>query len=103
MSTTPVHLGPAVIQFQSFSSWVNRAQHAWQAIGVRSDDTICLDAKGRMCRMGRDFMIARDEGAFPVTVYLKRADLEQYQHLNNPEEPEQERDTRTQDMFGGGA
>lgn len=83
MSTTPVQFGAELFKFQSFSGWVNHAYIAWKEIGVRSEDTICLDAKGRICRIGRDMAIARDEGAFPVTVYLKRGDLEQYRHLTD--------------------
>lgn len=74
-------LGPKLFQFATFGGWVNHAQRAWKEIGVRSDDTLCIDAKGRVCSIGRDFMIARDEGAFPVSVHLKRDDMPQYAAL----------------------
>lgn len=101
MCTATFQLGAALFRFNSFSGWANQAQTAWKDAGVRVDDTICIDAKGRICSIGRDFMIARDEDAFPVTVYLKRADMPQYERFNT--EPAPERDTRTMDMFGGGA
>ena len=79
--TGTVQLGPLLFQFASFAAWVNRAQQAWKQIGVRSDDTLCIDAKGRVCRIGRDFMLARDEEQFPVRVYLMRDDMPQYKEF----------------------
>lgn len=56
-------------QFDSFVQWVNKAS-SWL---TRHPDfheerfrAICFDSKGRLCRVGADFMRARDEGAFPV-------------------------------------
>lgn len=46
--------------FESFQQWVNKAS-SWI-----DKHAICFDAKGRRCRIGKDFMLARDEGAFPV-------------------------------------
>jgi hypothetical protein len=99
-----VNLGPELFQFGSFSGWVNHAQRAWKQIGVKSSDTICLDAQDRPCWIGRDFMKARDEGTFPVRVFLLRGDLAEYQHLTEPEiadEPAPEPDTLTADLFSG--
>ena len=70
-----VALGPYLFQFDSFAGWVNHAQRAWKMAGVRSDDTLCIDAAGRICRIGRDFMLARDQQQFPVRVYMMRGDL----------------------------
>lgn len=67
-------LGRELFKFDTFNGWVNHAQRAWKAEGVRPEVTICIDAKGRPCRIGRDFMKARDDGAFPVRVYLLRAE-----------------------------
>lgn len=47
--------------FPDFQTWVNKAP-TWVNGGA------CLDAAGRPCRIGADFMRARDEGTFPVTV-----------------------------------
>ena len=84
MSDPTPKLGPFLFQFATFSGWVNHAQRAWRAEGVRSDDTLCLDTDGRVCRIGRDFMTARDEGKFPVRVYLMRDDLPQYADRRTP-------------------
>jgi hypothetical protein len=56
-------------QFDTFTQWVSRAS-TWL---TRHEDydpngfaAICFDAKGRHCRIGRDFMRADKEGTFPV-------------------------------------
>lgn len=70
----PVVLGKKLFQFSSHQDWVNRAQRAWKTAGVRSEDTICLDQKGRVLRKGLEFARADKEGAFPVDVYLALVD-----------------------------
>lgn len=70
-----VQLGPLLFSFATFDSWVSQAQRIWRFHEVRSADTVCLDQKGRICRWGEHFMVARDEGAFPVDVYLLRDDI----------------------------
>lgn len=47
--------------FPNFQTWVNKAS-TWVNGGI------CLDAKGRHCRIGGDMMRAQDEGAFPVSI-----------------------------------
>lgn len=47
--------------FPNYQTWVNKAS-TWVNGGI------CMDAKGRHCNIGADFMRARDEGAFPVTI-----------------------------------
>lgn len=59
-------------QFDSYEQWVNKARSWLGGIssgGVRYKDVehvVCVDARGRLCSIGRDFMRARDEGTFPV-------------------------------------
>mgnify|MGYP001608883209 FL=1 len=48
-------------QFSSFQEWVN---YATRWIGGRN--SACYDAKDRRCRIGKDFMLAQDENAFPI-------------------------------------
>ena len=48
-------------QFHSFQTWVNKAT-SW----IGGTNPLCADAKDRICRIGADFMRARDEDAFPV-------------------------------------
>ena len=75
-ASSPVVLGPFMFQFASFDGWVSGAQRAWRSRGVRSDDTLCIDAAGRICRIGGDFRKARDDNAYPVRVYLMREDMQ---------------------------
>jgi hypothetical protein len=66
-------------QFDTFEHWVNGATRAltgrpdsngWidpkTKVGVPA---VCIDAKGRRCTNGKDFMRARDENAFPVRFF----------------------------------
>ena len=46
--------------FESFTTWCNKAP-TWLD---KSD--VCMDTAGRICRIGKDFQTARDEGKFPV-------------------------------------
>jgi hypothetical protein len=52
----PLTIGPELFKFDSFAGWVNHAQRAWKMRNLRSDYTLCIDAAGRICRIGRDFM-----------------------------------------------
>lgn len=52
-------------EFVSFETWVNKASSWIGWTGAK-----CFDAKDRPCRIGRDFMLARDEDAFPVRWYF---------------------------------
>lgn len=55
--------------FETFEQWVSRAS---RLLGGRIGNfgeplsAICVDAIGRRCNIGGDFMRARDEGTFPV-------------------------------------
>lgn len=62
----------AVIEFTSFEQWCNKATSWFQTCGVTPEKLICIDAKGRICRVGSDWMRARDEGAFPVRAHHYR-------------------------------
>ena len=59
-------------QFDTFDDWVNHATRALTGVtgSVGEDlEPVCIDAKGRRCHVGRDFMRARDEGAFPIRYF----------------------------------
>lgn len=75
--TSAIPLGaPQDGEFRSFSEWVDKAT-SW----IGGMNALCVDAKGRACRCGGDFMRARDEGAFPVSYWFGLG----------PETPEQQR------------
>lgn len=52
-------------QFETFQTWVNKAS-SWLRRRGEFVRAVCFDAKGRHCGIGRDFMRARDDDAFPV-------------------------------------
>lgn len=67
-------------QFDTFEKWVARAHILLPGRkGSVGQDlpAICVDALGRRCHVGKDFMRARDEGAFPVRFFweCEAADL----------------------------
>ena len=70
-----IELGDKLFEFSSEQDWINRAQRAWRCLGLRADeDTVCVDAIGRVCRIGRDFITATKDSAYPISIYLYRND-----------------------------
>ena len=70
---TGVTLGPEWEregEFSSFQQWVNKAS-SWLK-SYYTNGVVCVDAKGRYCFMGEDFMRARDENAFPVSYWIRK-------------------------------
>lgn len=65
----PITVGELLFQFSSFAQWVGKASSWFRNSGVTSERTICVDIKGRVCRTGKEFMRARDDGSFPIRVY----------------------------------
>lgn len=62
-------------QFDTFGDWVNHASRALTNLTLEGGigntvAAVCVDAKGRRCSCGHEFMRARDEGAFPVRYFL---------------------------------
>jgi hypothetical protein len=60
-------------QFDSFDDWVNHASRALTDFkGNYGEELrpICIDAKGRRCNIGGDFMRARDEKTFPIRYFV---------------------------------
>jgi hypothetical protein len=70
-------LGLKLFSFNKFTDWNHHANSAWRDVGVSPHETLCIDQKNRVCAWGKHFQTARDEDAFPVDVYLMRADLQQ--------------------------
>lgn len=76
-AATPCNLVPLWAgEFVSHSDWVNFATK--RLTGVRGSvgeevRAICVDALGRRCNCGGDFMRARDEDAFPVRYFWECA------------------------------
>lgn len=64
-----LQLGAKLFEFSSFQHWVNKAKSWFANSGISTRETVCIDAVGRICTCGREFMRARDEGTYPITVY----------------------------------
>lgn len=56
---------PGMHEFTSYQHWVDKAR-TWMA--WHGSSSACVDTKGRICRIGSDFMRARDEGTYPITI-----------------------------------
>ncbi len=70
--TRVIILGELLFSFTSFEDWCDTAQRRFRQCGAATHDTICIDARDRICIIGKEFMQARDEGAFPINVYSIR-------------------------------
>lgn len=60
-------------QFDTFEDWVNHATRALTGFKGSVGEELrpfCVDAKGRRCHVGKDFMRARDEDAFPIRYFF---------------------------------
>lgn len=64
-----VTVGILEFEFMSYMQWVNKATSWFKNARLRGDKSLCVDAAGRVCLTGREFMRARDEGTFPIKVY----------------------------------
>jgi hypothetical protein len=62
-------------EFNSYGDWVNFASKrltvAASLVTGAQVPAICVDALGRRCTCGGDFMRARDEDAFPVRYFFE--------------------------------
>lgn len=73
LDATPCNLIPLWAgEFRDFNDWVSfattRLTGTTNQRGVEAK-AICVDARGRRCIMGADFMRARDENTFPVRYF----------------------------------
>jgi hypothetical protein len=67
-----IYVGELLFEFYSFQNWVNTAQSKFRSHGFRrSDDCLCVDAKGRIVSRGEHFRRAMEQDSFPVKVYVK--------------------------------
>lgn len=68
-NTITINVGEQLFEFSSFPDWVCKAPSRFRVAGVRGEDTLCIDAAGRVCRIGAQFMRADREKQFPIKVY----------------------------------
>lgn len=64
-----IDVPPMLFQFDSLQQWICRAPRFFEKSGYRGEETICVDAAGRLCRRGSEFMRADREGTYPIKVY----------------------------------
>jgi hypothetical protein len=65
-------LGAEVFSFASLDDWKERAKDLYAEVyrkGHLQDELMAIDSRGRVCSLGRHFMRAADDNAYPVTVY----------------------------------
>ena len=67
--------GEKLFEFASKQHWINKAQRIWKFHEVRAADTVCVDQLGRMCNIGKHFMDAELDNAYPIEVFRLRADM----------------------------
>lgn len=67
--------GEKLFEFRSKMDWVNKAQRIWRFHEVRAADTICVDQLGRICNIGKHFMDAERDNAYPIEVFRMREDM----------------------------
>lgn len=63
-----IQVNREIFRFNSFDEWANKASSSrYSELNLR--DSICVDMAGRLCWTSKEFLRARDDGAFPVVVY----------------------------------
>lgn len=69
MNKIEVVVGEELFSFRSFTQWDNKALSLYGQHNAGSGKAIAVDKSGRICRIGADFMRARDNEDFPVRVF----------------------------------
>jgi len=69
-----VTVGDELFSFSDFENWCDTAKWKFESSRLSGHDAICVDARGRLCFRGKDFMRARDDGSFPVRVFKALCD-----------------------------
>lgn len=69
MPNVNVQLGDMLFDFSSEQDWVNHARFRFETCGVPRGNYISIDAAGRVCTKGAEFMRATRENTYPITVY----------------------------------
>lgn len=64
-----VSLSRELFRFENERHWVSKAKSWFANCGVPKYKYICLDAKGRVCISGAEFMRATKDDAYPIITY----------------------------------
>lgn len=80
MKQLTVQLGQELFRFDSNAHWVQKAKGWFDAARAQHhlhrDDYVCIDATGRICRVGGDFIRAEQQGTYPIVAYVVDPDKE---------------------------
>ena len=69
MPKIEMQLGDEIFSFTSEQHWVNKAQSWFARSSVPKYNYIAVDAAGRVCTKGAEFIRATKENTYPITVY----------------------------------
>ena len=67
-----IQTGRELFMFDGFNHWCDIARVKYRETKVTPEQTLAIDAQGRICATGPDFMKAASEGTYPVRVFLLR-------------------------------
>lgn len=67
--------GKKLFEFSSKQDWIDKANRIWKSHNVRTQQTICIDQLGRICAWGLHFTAAEQDNAYPIEVFMLRADM----------------------------
>ncbi len=74
MPKLEVDLGEELFSFSSEQEWINKAQSWFAGCGVPRGHYLAIDAVGRVCIRGAEFMRATRDDTYPITVYMLQGD-----------------------------
>lgn len=58
-----------LFHFDTEQEWVSKAKNWFACCGVPRGHYISVDANGRVCEKGKEFIRATKEKTYPITVY----------------------------------
>ncbi len=64
-----IQVGPELFTFSNVTNWCNKAQSRYRECGLPLHKTVAIDAKGRICVSGLEFMRAGQDETYPITVF----------------------------------
>ncbi|MFK5950959.1 MAG: hypothetical protein QM500_19580 [Methylococcales bacterium] len=71
MNELKVILGEELFEFSDEQEWINTANMQYSRHEEHKDNTIAIDAEGRVCKRGPQFIRARVEKAYPIKVFVQ--------------------------------
>ena len=64
-----VKLKREMFAFSSKTHWANKSASWFENCGIPKSRYVAIDAAGRICVSGKEFIRAEKENTYPVTVY----------------------------------